>query len=106
MELAVPVCLLPLLPVDLSRPWNTRVVASDASTSFGFGVAACDCSEDDVQAVGRLAERRGDYMRFDFEEPLGAKKRLGRPFIWRLGGKRFATVICKKATWSAPPGLL
>jgi hypothetical protein len=37
-ELALVVCLAPAWEADLTREWLPEVIASDASTSFGFGV--------------------------------------------------------------------
>jgi hypothetical protein len=105
-EMEMALCLLPLLPADLSREWNSIVIATDASTSFGFGVSARQCTQLEAATLGRLAERRGDYVRFDEPDPVGLKPRHGTPFRWALGKRHFSTVVSKRARWKAPPGLL
>ena len=89
--------MLPLLPADLSREWNSVVIATDASTSFGFGVAARRCTKLEAAALGRLGERRGDYVRFDEPDPVGLKPRSGTPFRWALGKRHFSTKVSKRA---------
>ena len=44
-ELMLHAALCPFLEADLSRPWLKRVVATDASPAYGFGVSVANCSQ-------------------------------------------------------------
>ena len=62
-ELLVGLVLMPLLPAALDRPFLSELLACDAAPEFGFGVCSLPCGPKVVEDVGRLAERRGDYVR-------------------------------------------
>ena len=84
-ELEVSLCLLPLLPASLTRPYSTELLATDASTDFGFGVCHRPISTDEAEELGRLSTRRGDYVRVDDEgKVLDPKPRRGRAFYSSL----------------------
>ena len=106
-ELEVSLCLLPLLPASLTRPYSTDLLATDASTDFGFGVCHRRISTDEAQQLGRLSTRRGEYVRLDDEGTVpNPKPRRGTPFYSSLKVRSFSTIICRRAAWKAHPGLL
>ena len=77
-EILLSVLLSAFWTADLGRPYLPLLVASDASTSFGFGGAAARLPVDKVREVARLAEKRGDYVRLDGAD-LDKEPRLGQP---------------------------
>ena len=62
-ELLEFLALAPLLPASLDRQYLDTMLACDAAPEFGFGVCALDCGRKVTEEIGRLAERRGDYVR-------------------------------------------
>jgi hypothetical protein len=94
-----------LVAVAWCRPRNRLVafrVATDAAPEFGFGVCVCRCGATDAREVGRLAERRGDYVRLFWNcEGPGYKDRLGTLHVLPFRQPHFCTVVCKKARWKA-----
>ena len=56
--------LMPLLVADLARDYAPLIAASDAAPEFGFGVSLAPADPDTLFDLGRLAERRGDFVRF------------------------------------------
>ncbi|CAE7806167.1 HET-E1, partial [Symbiodinium necroappetens] len=70
VELVVAAFLAPLLGADLGRRFLPRLIACDASGSFGFGVSYMKCSSSLVKEVSQFSERRGDFVRFFPEEGL------------------------------------
>lgn len=105
-ELAVALGLLPLLSVSLDKPWHTELLACDASPAFGFGVCAATCTHKQVAGVGRLAEKRGDYVRLHKDPGSEEKHRLGMPHTLGLDKRDFRTIVSAKAKWSAHSGVL
>ena len=106
-ELEVALVLLPLLPASLRRQYGRDLLASDASTSFGFGVCHRRCTLTEAEELGRLSFRRGEYVRFDNEGAVDQPKaRLGTVHCSKLKVASFSTVISEKARWPAHPGLL
>ncbi len=98
----MPFCALtPLLSADLSREWLPLVTATDAAPEFGFGTSVCSLPVDEVAAVGRKAERRGDYVRLQrrgCDEDGPEQPRLGRPHRLGLAKEEFRDVLSLKAT--------
>ena len=64
-ELALFSAPAPLLRTSLARSYAPVIVASDAAPEFGFGVSIADASIDTLRELGRLAERRGDFVRLN-----------------------------------------
>ena len=64
--------LAPLFPAALDRQYLSELLACDAAPEFGFGVSALFCGKRTVQQVGRLSERRGDYVRLLPDESFRA----------------------------------
>ena len=81
-ELLLVVALAPTWEADLIRPWLGELQATDASTSFGFGVSTCKCSPHFARKLGRLSEKRGDYVRLADVEEATKKDRIGKPFTY------------------------
>lgn len=101
-EFAVALGLLPLLSVSLDKQYYTEILACDAAPEFGFGVSAVKCSVGAVSRLGRLSERRGDFVRVHKnagEEP--EKSRLGVPHRLVFGKKEFRTIVSSRAKWKA-----
>ena len=100
-ELAVALGLLPLLCVRLDKQYTNDLLACDAAPEFGFGVSVKTCSEDIVQRLGCLAERRGDYVRVHKEPGEIEKSRLGTPHRLPLRKRDFRTLVSAPAKWKA-----
>ena len=106
------VCLLPLCEADLGRPWSDLLGATDASVDFGFGACVAQCSPDRSRELGRLAERRGDYVRLDRlaagedsdDEP--ERTRIGKPHRLRIPKRAFRTVISSRKNYDGHAGAL
>ena len=70
-ELPMMAALSPFMIGDPSRQRRPLLLASDASrepAGGGFGVSLARPSAETVADFGRLAERRGDYVRVQGEE--------------------------------------
>jgi len=106
-EVAVATFLMPLLGADLGREFLPLLTACDASPSYGFGVVYKPCSPELAEAVGSLAERRGDYVQF-YPDPQAPppKDRLGTPHKLPLHQKDFHVAISAKAKWKVHSGRL
>ena len=55
--------LAPFWDANLCRPWHRTVVATDASPSFGFGVAAARAPVGVVKTIGRNSHASDTYIR-------------------------------------------
>jgi len=106
-ELACVVALASHWGFALDKEWLQEVVATDASQDFGFGVARLRCSTEQARSLGRLAEKRGDYVSLlptpSAPEP---KTRLGNPHLLHLRQDAFRTVLSIKHRFSAHATLL
>ncbi|CAE7192607.1 unnamed protein product [Symbiodinium natans] len=106
-ELFVSLALAPLLPASLDREFLPEVLACDAAPEYGFGVTLVQCGKRMAERVGRLSERRGDYVRLEHsaEDPPEVE-RLGT--LHRMPFKKtdFKQLISCKARWSGHSGLL
>ena len=106
-EFLVALALLPLLPASLDRDFLPELLACDAAADFGFGVCSLNCGRSVTQKVGRLAERRGDFVRLfpdEGDEPEVA--RLGTPHRLQFSKGDFKTIISSRVRFSAHSGLL
>ena len=106
-ELLLTIALAPFWQADLTRQWLPQIVASDASVEFGFGVCYADCTVDVARSVGRLAEKRGDFVRLDREagdEP--ERDRIGVPHRLGIAKSAFHTVLSAKKQYTAHSGAL
>ncbi len=108
-ELMLFCSLAPLLTADLSREWLPLITATDAAPEYGFGSSICCLPEAEVAAIGRKAERRGDYVRLerrggDTDEP--ERTRLGKPHSLGLCKDDFRDVLSLKATKPEHAGVM
>ena len=58
---------------ELDKVWSPDILASDASPSFGFGVSRLRRSVHLARSLGRLSEKRGDFVSLDGSEPYGSR---------------------------------
>jgi len=109
-ELWLYACLSPSLDFDLSREWQTCLVASDASPSWGFGVSVAAAPQDLVRAVGRFAVRHDVFVRLargdgdPLEQPW--KPRGGAPLGVPLARCAFKSVLSSRARFPGHAGAL
>ena len=100
-ELMVSICLAPFWSADLSRRHLPFLSATDASTSYGFGVSIASADITVVREVSRFAEKRGDYVVLDNDSRKdngdNIKQRIGRPRRLGMDVADFKTVLCVKA---------
>lgn len=103
------VCALSMLwSFDITKGWHNEIIATDASPSFGFGVSRLRCSANLARSVGRLSEKRGDYVTLsvDPDSASAIKDRIGEPHRLPVAQSQFTTVISARATFPGHPGLL
>ncbi|OLP95208.1 hypothetical protein AK812_SmicGene22693 [Symbiodinium microadriaticum] len=100
-ELFVSLALAPLLPASLDREFLPEVLACDAAPEFGFGVTLAQCGKHLAEKVGRLSERRGDYVRLEHsaEDPPEVE-RMGTLHRLPLKKTDFKQLISCKARWA------
>ncbi len=108
-ELMLFCALTPLLTADPSRQWLPLVAATDAAPEYGFGTSICGLPVAEVAAIGRKAERRGDYVRLAraggvFDEP--ERSRLGKPHRLGLCKEDFTDVLSLKAARPEHAGVM
>ena len=106
-ELLMSVCLLPLMTADFSRPWHPEFTACDASGAFGFGVSVAKASVNAVSEVGRLADKRCDFVRVfpSPDDPLPVL-RAGVLTHLPVATNEFVHVIASRARWPAHSSIL
>jgi hypothetical protein len=107
-ELALIVCLAPFWQADLRRPWLPEITATDASQDFGFGISVASCTVNMARRIGRLGEKRGDFVRLDRgdidDEP--ERDRIGKPHRLGLRKSAFSTVLSVRHLHKAHAGSL
>ena len=90
--------LWPAWSFDLIHKYADIVVASDASQDFGFGVSVCKAPCALVISIGRLSERRGEYVRFTSDRDwTHDRHRIGHPYMLNLQQTDFTDVIRRRA---------
>jgi hypothetical protein len=67
-ELLVNMTLAPYWVVDLRKPWLPFLPATDASTSYSFGLAVAHCDPDMTRLAASIAHRDDAYLRFAWED--------------------------------------
>ena len=100
-------CLCPLWIVDLCRPWSSRVIATDASPSFGFGVCQAKLQLHLVRAAASVAGRGPHH--FHLLNRVGAdadKPRAGIGHVLPLRWRDFKVVLSSRARRKEHAGLL
>lgn len=107
-ELLLVLAMAPAWEADLTRPWLERIIATDASTSYGFGISSCKCSVDMARRLGRLSEKRGDFVRLDTSQDDAGERRdrIGNPHQLHLKKASFKTELSLRSRFPAPPGAL
>ena len=108
-ELCLFFALVPLLTAGLDRDWLPLLTACEAAPEFGFGASVCSMPKDAVAAVGRKAERRGDYIRLarhgaDDDEP--ERDHIGEPHRLELTKDAFTDVLSLRAKRMEHSGVL
>ena len=90
--------MLPCLEIDLRRPWLDKLVATDASPSYGFRVSVASCTRRVASDVGRASLDPRAIIRLtrDADDPL-EKPRSGKVLRLRLRQRHFRTVLSLKA---------
>ena len=78
----------------------------DASPSYGFGVSVLRCGREESERVGRLADKRGDYIKLHGTPDDCFPDRLGQPHLLNYHKTDFTTVISKQAKWYGHAALL
>ena len=109
-ELCLFVALCPLLEADTWREWQDCVVASDASSVFGFGVSVANCSPTVTRDIANTCTMPATYIRLDrsvaHPDEEQERPRKGTPCKVPLGRGCFRTVIASKAQHKAHSGSL
>ena len=97
-ELMHNLILAPFWEVDLCRRWHNQLVATDASPSYEFGVAANSCPWSLVRKAGQASLDPDSHIRLKLEphDPL-EKPRSGNTVRLPLGQSAFRTVLSKRA---------
>jgi len=103
-ELLLVVVLSPLWEADLSRPWATELLASDASTSFGYGVSSVRISPQRMRRIARDCAGRDSMATLQ----LGPGEDAGPPRVFRavdlgIAKRRFKHVISTPHKYEAHP---
>jgi hypothetical protein len=93
---------------DLTKQWHNEILATDASPRYGFGASRLRCSRGLARYVGRLSERRGDYVTlFPTPGEIGSTKdRVGAPHVLLVLQSQLHTVISARTKFGGHPGLL
>ena len=98
--------LSPLLEADLARGWHPEIVATDASQSFGFGLAVLPCDGAFARTIGRLAAEPGVYAELDTSDPTYSRPRAGIPRRIGVHMGAFSAKLSIKAQYRAHSGSL
>ena len=99
-----------MLEADLSREWSKTLLATDASSVFGFGVSAAHVTTETARTMGRLADSTGAYVRLDRthahpdDEP--ERPRKGTPHKLGLSKHSFVSGISARKRHAAHSGAL
>lgn len=110
-ELLAFVCISPLLEIEFSLPWSSFLLATDASSEFGFGVSVATVSPAAAAALARAAGGPGRYVHIpgDAAAPAGpdpARPRQGKPVSLPVSRSAFRTVISARNKYPAHSGAL
>jgi len=106
-ELLAALMLSPWTEADLTRPWATTLLATDASPSFGFGLSARSVTPHQSREVGRQACSVDAVVRFDLaasDEP--EKVRLGTEYRLPFPMGSFRTVLSARTRFGGHAGHL
>ena len=93
-------CFAPLLIAELAKDYVPLITASDATPDFGFGVSVAPADQPLLRSLGRLSERRSDFVRLerfgDFNVEA-EKPRLGNPFTLGVRKCDFTDILFVRA---------
>ena len=106
-DLVLGVALLPLAEVDFCMPWHPGIVATDASSVFGFGVAVARASAASVAALGRHSltkETVAELLADPAEAPIERKPRRGVRVDVPVSRSRFRVTLSARAQFQAHSG--
>ena len=108
-ELATFMGLGPMLEVDLQRPWQDFLIATDASVDYGFGVSVAHLAPKFVRAVGQVAERPKRLVRLDRDggpddEPVRPRK--CRELRVPVAKSAFSVVVSSRRRYAGHPSSL
>jgi hypothetical protein len=100
-EMFLFLALAPLLTASLDRDYVPMITACDAAPAYGFGASVAPACQKELRDLGRLAERRGDFVRLGRDgdpddEP--ERDRIGTPHTLDLCKHDFSDVICIRAS--------
>ena len=103
-ELGTFLALSPLIEADMRRPWQSVLVATDASQSYGYRVSMAPMEPGVVRTIGRVGERPNQFVRLErdmgpSDEP--EKPRKGVAFTVPLAKSAFRTVVMSRARFKA-----
>eukprot|EP00928_Gymnodinium_smaydae_P061722 TRINITY_DN45745_c0_g1_i1.p1 TRINITY_DN45745_c0_g1~~TRINITY_DN45745_c0_g1_i1.p1 ORF type:complete len:1002 (+),score=67.19 TRINITY_DN45745_c0_g1_i1:59-3064(+) len=104
-ELLLVVFLSPYFEADLTRTWQTDLLASDASPAYGFGLSAANVGAQAVRNLAVHAQRSACHVRFSDDE-AGEVPRAGLQHRLSLRKSAFRTLLSVKATYKAHSGSL
>lgn len=106
-EIALFIFLVPCLEADLARPWLGDVLASDASSAYGFGLCGFSCHPRFARSVGQLAARPGAFAQLDPDcgEDVVLPK-AGVPHRLGLRMSRFRTILSVRKQHQVHSGAL
>ena len=108
-ELIVFVLLSPLLVANLTRKFDPLLVATDASSSFGFGASACRLTADECEEFRSFSDKRGDYVRLErggCDDDEQERPRVGLPRRLRIKKHHFTDLYSIKARVAEHAGVL
>ena len=109
-ELYLFLALTPLLEADTWRTWEDCIVASDASSAFGFGVSVANCAPEVTRDIAHSCSMPSSFIRLSRDDPHPDEEperpRKGTPCKVPLGRGCFRTVIASKARHVAHSGSL
>jgi hypothetical protein len=104
-ELIRSAALLPWWRVELTRPFSNTVLATDASTDFGYGGSVATMPIAEVRAMSRLCSQAGEGVTLADSPPAPTQQQKRR---LRLGARReaFTTVFAIRARQRAHINIL
>ena len=108
-ELQLSIALSLFWSAKLDRPFLPMVSATDASTSFGFGVSVAPADVGLVREISTYAEKRGDYVVLNTDNEVAKKspkKRIGVPRYLKLDAADFRTILSVRAHHGAHNNIL
>ena len=98
-ELLLSAALSPWWSIPLDSEYCSTVLATDASTTFGFGGSVADLPLDEVRALSRLRSQVGDAVVLNPEDARSTDgARIGRRHKLGIDKGKFRTAFSVRAT--------